>query len=265
MANPINVLGICGREGAGKTTIANGLTGSSPEYELRITTNPLDFICEVIFGETDTIWEISPEGQRSLMRRLIRDYVDVDWFAKHPDGKTYQVPYETVPNGSTWREFSFATPLKRICSLIYDVPYDVLLAQTPETRISRETFVCVGGHNGRTCLEYFGTNVLRKLFDEDIFLKILQREALACIASGCRVVIPDVRFENEINLINNLSGTLLVVSRNASELNITDADRKTHPAKWHFLQYYRNAKKFICFLNYGSIDVLNARVKELVL
>ena len=257
----IQILGICGREGAGKTTIANILTGSSPAYELRQVTSPLDFICEVIFGEVDTIWEISPEGQRSVMRRLIREYVNADWFEKHPDGQTYMAPYEIATDGG-WREFSFATPLKRICALIYDIPYDILLAQTPEARVARETYDCGGGHNGRTCLEYFGTNVLRKLFDEDIFLKILQREALLC---KTRVVIPDVRFENEINLINNLDGTLLVVTRGESDLVITDADRKSHPAKWHFLQYYGNAKKHIHFANTGPISELNTRIQELVL
>lgn len=279
----INVLGICGREGAGKTTIANILTNQTgPQYELRPIDDPIDYICDVIFGTEDLIWTLTREQQHRLMENFITVYVDREWIQTY--GNTPMLaPFditgfsgvsgfsETKTPNDNWVEFSMATPLKKICSVIFQIPYEVLLAQTPEDRILRETIVAPINSlhykddtiNGRVALEYFGTDVMRNLFDKDIWLKIMQRDAAAAIASGKRVVIPDIRFENEMNLINSLGGTLLVVCRDINELSITDADIKTHPSKWNFIDFYKNAKKYYVFLNVWPLEVLPSKIRSL--
>jgi hypothetical protein len=211
----ISVLGICGREGAGKTTIANMLTGG-PRYEMRKITCPISYMSEILFGD-DSVWNMTRDMQHMLLKDIIENNVDSKWFEKHPVGKTYSVPYEKFDVNQSWIEFSMATPLKQVCSMIFDIPYDILLAQKPEARIKRENVSCRndydkipdGPFNGRVCLEYFGTDVMRNKFDSDIWLKILQRNAANAISAGYRVVIPDIRFENEIGLINALNGDLL--------------------------------------------------------
>lgn len=284
----INVLGICGREGAGKTTIANILTNQNGhQYELRLINDPIDYICDVIFGTEDLIWTLTREQQRRLMENFITVYVDREWVKTY--GKTQMfAPFDitgfsgfsktktkTPTNSKTpndnWVEFSMATPLKKVCSVIFQMPYEVLLAQTPGDRVLRENIIAPINSlhykddtiNGRVALEYFGTDVMRNLFDTDIWLKIMQREAAAAIASGKRVVIPDIRFENEMNLINSLGGTLLVVCRDINEINITDADRKTHPSKWNFIDFYKNAKKYYVFLNVWPLEVLPSKILKL--
>jgi hypothetical protein len=258
-----NVLGICGREGVGKTTIANILTGG-PLHEFRHITSPVAYMSEILFGDVDGIWGMSKTMQNELVRDIIKSNVDSDWFEKHPEGESYRVPYTTFSPEKQWIEFSMATPLKQICSLIFDIDYDILLAQTPENRVIREQMSCKNDYNklpnvpfnGRVCLEYFGTDVMRNMFDNDIWLKILQRNAAKAIVDGYRVVIPDIRFENEMKMIDALNGTLFVVYRNVGELILTEDDKKTHPAKWHFLQYYPNSKNYEMFCNPGTMDAL---------
>jgi energy-coupling factor transporter ATP-binding protein EcfA2 len=262
-----NVLGVCGREGAGKTTIANMLTGL-PEYELRPITSPIDYICNILFGsfsaQKDPIWNMSRDEQQQFVEQMIKKYVPA-WFDNNPKG-IYMAPFLIQNSASEWVEFSLATPLKCICSIIYGLPFDILMAQTPETRTERELvqsrYTDANGAplNGRTCLEYFGTDVMRNNFDKDIWLKILKRDATWMITSGYRVIIPDVRFENEVDLINEMGGALMVVYREWKDLEITDADRKSHPAKWHFLEYYKNAKKLKFVSNHGDISLLKKSV-----
>jgi len=268
MKQTITVLGLCGREGSGKTTVANMLTGG-PKHELRKIKDPLTYMTDVLFGNNNP-WGYSIEEQKDCLKLIIETNVDSKWFEKHPPGE-YIAPFDVVSD-KKWVEFSMATPLKKVCSIIFDIDYDILLAQTPEARVIRETMSCrhdydklpEGLFNGRVCLEYFGTDVMRNKFDIDIWMKILKRDAIRAINNDKRVVIPDVRFENEIDLIRKLDGTLLVIYRSDSELILTENDKKMHPAKWSFLEHYTKSKKYEMLCNNGSVyelqNMLNTRV-----
>lgn len=283
----VKLLGICGREGAGKTTITNILTGQNgPLYEVRKINDrlPLDYIIDIIFGEDalmvndrDPIWNLTRLDQYKLMIKLITNYVDSNWLAKYnyasftapidipaSSGCDASSGHDASTRTSNWVEFSFATALKKVCAVLFHVPYDILLAQTEAARVARETihyckdFDMIPPMNGRVILEYFGTDVMRNNFDPAIWIKIVERDSAFAIKQGNSVVFPDVRFENEIDMINRLDGALLVVYRNDEDLILTDDDLKTHPAKWNFLRYYANAKKLLKFKNNVLISDLAA-------
>ena len=281
MESNIKILGICGREGAGKNTVANILQFNSPQntnptWELREVDNPLVYIAHVLFGfpmRVDTtikepIWGLDQDRAFNLIVRLLVNYVDKQWFTKHPTGCVYKLPFPISTSESKWCEFSMADSLKRICTLIFDIPYEILLAQTPETRKLRETTyspnlsVC-GAVTGRYCLEYFGTDVMRNNFDSDIWIKILKREARSAINNGKYVVIPDIRFPNEGNLIDELGGTLLTIYRQPTDLDLTEEDQKTHPAKWKFLTFNQTVKNRAIIHNRGTIEELKSAVIKL--
>lgn len=273
------ILGICGREGAGKNTVANLLQFNShlsgPTWELREVDNPIIYIAHVLFGfpmrtdmtMKDPIWEMTQDKAFALIADLLINGVDKDWFTKHPTGCVYRLPFPLATSGR-WCEFSMADPLKRISTLIFDIPYDILLAQTPETRKLRETTcspelsVC-GAVTGRYCLEYFGTDVMRNKFDNDIWIKILKHEARSAMDNGKCVVIPDIRFPNEGNLIDELGGILLTIYRKPTDLDLTEEDKKTHPAKWKFLTFNQSVKNPASIHNCGTIEELKTSVAKL--
>ena len=281
MIDDVDILGICGREGAGKTTIANILTGG-PEYEIREIWHqtPLDFIVDVIFSPNeDTVWYYSKNEQYEIMTDILRKYVDSQWLEKY-NITPFNAPYEIIKEDSKWIEFSFATALKRVCAIIFKAPYKILLAQTEEDRLLRENLIygvefdrltnstndtketkSINGMNGRVLLEYFGTNVMRNNFDKDIWIKIVKRDANTLISQRKKIVFPDVRFENEILNLNEMNGSLLLVYRKESDLILSEKDKKTHPAKWNFLQYYNLASKLIKFHNCGEVADLIAMFK----
>ena len=275
------ILGICGREGAGKNTVANILQFDSPSsedqtWELREVNNPLIYIAHVLFGFPmqidltikDPVWGMTQNKAFEVITDLLTKCVDSDWLTKHPTGHIYNLPFPISTSERQWCEFSMADPLKRISTLIFDIPYEILLAQTPEARVLRETTyspelnVC-GAVTGRYCLEYFGTDVMRNKFDNDIWIKILKRETRSAINKGKCVVIPDIRFPNEGDLIDELDGTLLTIYRKTTDLELTEEDKKTHPAKWKFLTFNRSVKNPASIHNCGTIDELKKAVVDL--
>lgn len=283
MESNTKVLGICGREGAGKNTVANilqfdsHLPSTEQTWELLPVDNPLVYIAHVLFGfpmnidhsKIDPIWGLTQDKAFAIISDLIIKFVDKDWFTKHPTGNIYQLPFPVSTTNSKWCEFSMADPLKRISTLIFDIPYDILIAQTPESRKLREiTYspdlsVCEK-ITGRYCLEYFGTDVIRNNFDNDVWIKILKREARSAMNSGLCVVIPDIRFPNEGDLIDDLNGVLLTIYRKQEDLELTDDDQKTHPAKWKFLTFNKKVKNPAEIHNCGSIDELKLSVRNLL-
>lgn len=275
----ISLLGICGREGAGKTTITNILKNDI-NYIINKETNctPLDYIIDVIFGtddllnnNKDPIWNLTRLEQYQIISDLISKHVDSEWLARH-NHAPFLIPYDCFEQ-TKWVEFSFATALKKICSVLFKIPYAILLAQTEYDRKAREENLYGHGFNklpdgkpmnGRNILEYFGTDVMRNCFDQSVWIKIVERESAYFIKQGLKVVFPDVRFENEVDMINNIGGTLLLVYRKDEDLILTEEDRKTHPAKWHFLQYYSKAKKLIKFQNNIPLEDLQFLIRNIV-
>jgi len=288
----IKVLGICGREGAGKTTVANVLTGGSANRFTRgLVNDPIKYIVHIIFGfsldgklsdpnEKDPIWGLSYQEATGTIINLLHAHVDTQWCVKFPpqdrhEPEKYTAYFSNRQSGGSgsangkWAEFSFADALKQIAAVIFNLDFDMLLAQTPEDRERRERettqeFNRCGAITGRYALEYLGTDVFRNHFDNDVWIKIANREAKSWMNQGGKVVIPDVRFPNELTFIDNVvdgGGTLLVLYRDAQDLLLTAEDRASHPAKWKFLDFCGDAKNLKMFHNVtgeGRVQFLKA-------
>jgi hypothetical protein len=279
-----NLVGICGRQNAGKSSISSYLTGQNePQYQMIPVDDPFKYVVDVIFGTVpdgvsvsiwrDPIWNLTRYEQENMMRNMIENFVDSNWFKKNPVGNLYMVPVDSLENDQKWVEMSFAWSLKKICSVIFGVSFEMLLGLTPSAREERENITF--GHlfdrvptipfTGRVILEYFGTDVMRNRFDPDIWLNIMRRDAERLIQQGVRIVVPDVRFENEFRFLNKVGAALLVVYREDKDLVLTEDDKKTHVAKWHFLKYYPEVKKHILLKNDKTLnhlyEAVNAWIK----
>lgn len=115
--------------------------------------------------------------------------------------------------------FSFAGPLKEALSLIFGIKlkyfYDEKL---------KETFVwdC---WTPRSLLQWFGTEVIRKQFDKETFIKSMKNRLMN--SDKILKIVTDVRFDNEAELIHKMGGFIIKVD--ASER--VPASQDTHDSE----------------------------------
>lgn len=113
-------------------------------------------------------------------------------------------------------QMSFASPLKDSASAIFGWPRHLLEGNTDESRLWREKpdsfWSQKLGHEvtPRWVLQQLGTEVLREHFQDDIWIWSMER---ALQNNDNSIVITDVRFPNEIKMIESLGGELWWVQR----------------------------------------------------
>lgn len=121
---------------------------------------------------------------------------------------------EQLPQATT---DSFAATLKDAIADIFSWPRDMLEGATPESRAWREQVdlwwaerLGIPHLTPRWVLQYFGTDVMRNHFHEDIWIASMERKIMN---RDGYTVVADVRFQNEIEMIRRLGGTLIEVRR----------------------------------------------------
>ena len=105
-----------------------------------------------------------------------------------------------------YTKLSMAYPLKKTVSELFDVPARYLFG---DQEAKSADIPSLPGWNGRRLLEYFGTDVCRKI-DPHIWPRLMVQELR--VTPG-HVVIPDIRFQNEAEMITQLGGQLIKVVR----------------------------------------------------
>ena len=109
-----------------------------------------------------------------------------------------------------WVRIKFADPLKDMLRAIgltedqieghlKEVPCDLLQGKTP-----------------RWAMQSLGTEWGRGCIGERFWLDIARRKIALAMAAGLSVVVDDVRFENEAQVIRELGGLVLGISRNVN-------------------------------------------------
>lgn len=117
-----------------------------------------------------------------------------------------------------FKKDSFASSLKDACSVMFDWPRDLVEGDTDESRAWREIpdewwseQLGIPDFSPRLALQLVGTDTLRNHFHQDIwFLTVKNRIQKN---PGQDTVIADVRFPNEIKMVNELGGKLVWVKR----------------------------------------------------
>ncbi len=120
-------------------------------------------------------------------------------------------------------KIAFADTLKEVCRIVFGLNDDQLYGDKKETKIDYWY-----GLTPRQILQFVGTELFRdnmsKLhegFGKNIWLLCVKNK----IKSGCMYVIPDVRFDNEIEFIKEMKGISIKVIRT----NMTSTD--THASE----------------------------------
>lgn len=99
----------------------------------------------------------------------------------------------------------FAYPMKEACKAIFGWDDSILYGQDKE---EVDTFF---GVSPREALQTLGTEWGRNMINKDLWLKSMEK----FIRSNKLVVVPDVRMDNEAELIRSMGGVVIEVARPA--------------------------------------------------
>ena len=231
-----------------------------------------DYLCERIGDVVQVEAEDSMFGGESISLVKAFEMVAMALKKMHPElpnhlQKVFNAPPPKTQSDGDWVQISFAEQLKKICVPISGLDYDILLGiRNRHRREMRVSEFVTGGIGellpdltGRALLELIGTECFRSI-DDDFWIKVTHGCMLKYLATGINVIIPDVRFKNEIAMVLK-GGFLICVARSDVELVLTELDRTTHVSKWEFLTRIADAH---IVMNDGSVDDLQKKVMEII-
>ena len=179
-----------------------------------------------------------------------------------------------------FRRDSFAGTLKDAVAAVFGWDRELLEGRTPEARTWREQVdpwwserLNMPNLTPRWVLQYWGTEVCRKAFHDDIWIAALQARLAK---RNDHTVISDVRFPNEIRAIREQGGKIVWVKRGklpswcimAGKANNGDAlaQTKLNELGIHVSETAWVGTEFDVEIdNNGSIDDLYTQVKNLIL
>lgn len=173
-----------------------------------------------------------------------------------------------------FKKVSFADKLKDGVSTIFGWDRAMLEGDTDESRTwreqpddfwSNETKMEV---TPRLVLQLFGTDCMRNGFDDGVWVSLLKKTILDNHEQN--YVIPDVRFENEINMIRDIGGEIWWTKRGDNpewwSKAVLDtqtgsdfmADEDIHPSEWKWANTNDRFDEII--YNESSLDDLRHQV-----
>jgi hypothetical protein len=135
-----------------------------------------------------------------------------------------------------WVEYSFASPLKDICTIL-GAPHEALHGSGD----AKELVIPALGVSGRQLMQYVGTELFREHLKRvlpafrpaNIWLHLMRQRLETASPEEC-IVISDVRFDDEAELIRRMGGVLLYIKRPSasaatSEHASEDGFKRAHP------------------------------------
>ena len=182
-------------------------------------------------------------------------------------------------NFHEYRRESFADSLKDSVAAVFGWDRTMLEGRTKESREWREQVdpwwakrLAMPTLTPRWVLQYWGTEVCRKTFHDDIWIASIENKLRQ---SKDNIVISDVRFPNEIKAIKNLGGKIIWVTRgelpewyddavkavNGSNYHINEMKRRQiHSSEWAWV----NTEFDDTIANDSTIDDLYSSVKSII-
>lgn len=177
-----------------------------------------------------------------------------------------------------FQTLSFAEPLKEMVSIVFGWDKKLLDGLTDESRSFREMeddwwSEKLGKRiTPRFMLQYMGTEVFRNTISKEIWIHVLDNKINR--AGDKNIVIPDVRFPNEIQFIRKKGGKIIRVLRGKEpewyetaledNLNGTNNMKKyysnVHDSEWAWI-----GEKFDCEIeNNSDLNCLKIKVDDFI-
>lgn len=117
-----------------------------------------------------------------------------------------------------YTKISMADSIKDMLSVVFGWDREMLQGATPESRLWRETpdefwsSVLEYPFTPRKAMTTIGTNLFRVHFHKDIWVQSVKKKILDV---GTNVIIPDLRFGNEIEMMRDIGACLFEIERGA--------------------------------------------------
>ncbi len=211
----INILGISGKKQAGKNTLANYINGRI----IKSLGTVKDFGIDLDNGGSLLIQTTNASGEIGWG---IFDVTRKDSeFAEYAERELW--PYVKL--------YSFADGLKSLCVEFFGLSYNQVHG-TDEQKNTKTDLMWEdmptwgkwsleeGPMTAREVMQYFGTNIMRKM-NEQVHVNHAIKSILS--EKSQLAIIPDVRFPNEVEAIQNAGGKVLRLTR-----DISDKSKPTH-------------------------------------
>lgn len=115
-----------------------------------------------------------------------------------------------------YKKFSMADSVKDVLSVVFGWDRVMLQGDTVESRKWREepdlywSEVLGRPFTPRMAMKEIGTDLFRKYFNEDIWIHSIKRKIQLC---GSRVIIPDIRFGNEVTMARSLGCCMFEIQK----------------------------------------------------
>lgn len=158
---------------------------------------------------------------------------------------------------------SFAGPLKKGLSEIFGLPLEHF-----EQRDIKEITNHFWGLSPRQLAQFFGTEIMRKNYGEDFWIKRLALRLNAdddthsewgAYSSEDTVVISDVRFQNEYDFIIANQGIIIHLTRDGADGTVGIPN---HPSEQN-LNLHNKERTYVCENN-GSITDLKRKIANII-
>lgn len=150
-----------------------------------------------------------------------------------------------MKNYENWVKTSFAKSMKDAVAAMYGLPRNMLEGDTKESREWREQpcefwskKLNIEGLTPRKILQNFGTQLVRTHVNENFWVDRLEFELETLIKEGKNVLITDVRFPNEAEMIRSKGGQIWHVFCGEIPQWFTDyKDKNIEPQNIHESEY----------------------------
>jgi hypothetical protein len=179
-------------------------------------------------------------------------------------------------NTHNFIRLSFASTIKDIIAIMFNWPRDKLEGLTKEDRLWREQIdpwwsekLEISDLSPRYIMRYIGTDLFRKHFHTDIWVKIIENKINNYLHKNDKqnIIISDCRFENEINMIIMLGGKIIQVHREPPSWFYKYRDgeypeeiKSIHKSELEWIRCYKDYD----IENDGTIEQLYQNVSEII-
>ena len=154
----------------------------------------------------------------------------IGFSGKKGSGKSYFADY--LVNNKLFIKLSFASPLKEITKILFN-----LSDEDVKDQIKKESINPKFNASPRELMQWLGTDIMREEFNKrfnysgSIWIDNIKDKVKMLLDNNKDVVIDDVRFQNEVDMIHSLGGIVINLHNDLDSNNLSSNPTSFHPSE----------------------------------